>query len=107
MATITKWRSLDSWCCLTGLNCRFPFAALSVLLTWFGLLAPAGTPQNVLDKLHDETAKTLAMPQLRKKFDELGLEPIGNTPASFTAIIEKETITWTKVIKDAGIKLGN
>jgi len=74
---------------------------------WFGLLAPSGTPKDVLDKLHDETVKTLAMPEVRKKFDELGLEPVGNTPAEFAAVIRKETPEWAKVIKDAGIKLGN
>ena len=74
---------------------------------WFGLLVPAGTPKDVLDKLHGETVKTLAMPEVRKKFDELGLEPVGNTPAEFAAIIKKETPEWAKVIKDAGIKLGN
>ena len=74
---------------------------------WFGLLAPAGTPQDVLDKLHTETVQALAMPQLRKKFDELGLEPVGNTPAEFTEVIKKETPAWAKVIRDAGIKLGN
>ena len=56
---------------------------------WFGLLAPAGTPKDVLDKLHDETVKTLAIPAVRKKFEELGLEPVGNTPAEFAAIIKK------------------
>jgi tripartite-type tricarboxylate transporter receptor subunit TctC len=74
---------------------------------WFGLLAPAGTPSDVLDKLHDETVKALALPDVRKKFDELGLEPVGNTPAEFAAIIKKEIPEWAKVIKDAGIKLGN
>jgi tripartite-type tricarboxylate transporter receptor subunit TctC len=74
---------------------------------WFGLLAPAGTPKDVLDKLYGETVKALAMPEVRKKFDELGLEPVGNTPAEFTAIIRKETPEWANVIKDAGIKLGN
>jgi tripartite-type tricarboxylate transporter receptor subunit TctC len=47
------------------------------------------------------------MPEVRKKFDDLGLEPVGNTPAEFAAIIKKETPEWAKVIKDAGIKLGN
>jgi tripartite-type tricarboxylate transporter receptor subunit TctC len=74
---------------------------------WFGLLAPTGTPKDVLEKLHGETVKALAMPEVRKKFDELGLEPVGNTPAEFTAIIKKETPEWAAVIKDAGIKLGN
>src|SRR5262245_2623519 len=74
---------------------------------WFGLVAPVGTPKDVLEKLHTETVKTLAMPEVRKKFDELGLEPVGNTPAEFAAIIRKETPEWAAVIKDAGIKLGN
>jgi tripartite-type tricarboxylate transporter receptor subunit TctC len=74
---------------------------------WFGLLAPAGTPADVVNKLHDETVKTLAMPEVRKKFSDLGLEPVGNTPAEFAAIIAKETPEWAKVIRDAGIKLGN
>src|SRR6201990_3533215 len=74
---------------------------------WFGLLAPSGTPRDVLDKLHNETVKTLGMPEVRKKFDELGLEPVGNTPAEFAAVIRRETPEWAKLIKDAGIKLGN
>src|SRR5947209_4526856 len=57
---------------------------------WFGLVAPAGTPQNVVDKLHAETVKTLALPEVRRKFDELGIEPVGNTPAEFAAVIRKE-----------------
>lgn len=74
---------------------------------WFGLVAPAGTGKDVLDKLHGETVKALAMPEVRRKFDELGLEPVGNTPAEFAAIIRKEMPEWAKVIRDAGIKLGN
>ena len=74
---------------------------------WFGLVAPAGTPQDVLEKLHAETVKALALPELRRKFDELGLEPVGNTPAEFAAVIRKEIPEWAKVIKDAGIKLSN
>jgi tripartite-type tricarboxylate transporter receptor subunit TctC len=74
---------------------------------WFGLLAPSGTPDDVLDKLHDATVRALAVPVVRRKFDELGLEPVGNTRGEFAAIIRKETPEWAKVIKDAGIKLGN
>lgn len=74
---------------------------------WFGLLAPSGTPKDIIDKLHSETVKALALPDVRKKFDELGLEPVGNTPAEFAAVIKKETPEWAKVIKDASIKLGN
>jgi tripartite-type tricarboxylate transporter receptor subunit TctC len=74
---------------------------------WFGLLAPHGTPKEVVDQLHAETVKALAMPQLRQKFGELGLEAVGNTPAEFTEVIRRETPEWAKLIGDAGIKLGN
>jgi tripartite-type tricarboxylate transporter receptor subunit TctC len=74
---------------------------------WFGLLAPAGTPADIVKKLYDETIKVLAMRDVRKQFAETGLEPIGNTPAEFAAAIKTETPQWAKVIKDAGIKLSN
>jgi tripartite-type tricarboxylate transporter receptor subunit TctC len=74
---------------------------------WFGLMAPAATPKDVVEKLYGETVKTLALLEVRKKFDELGLEPVGSTPAELTAVIKKEMPEWAKVIKDAGIKLGN
>jgi tripartite-type tricarboxylate transporter receptor subunit TctC len=74
---------------------------------WFGLLAPAGTPPDIVKKLHDETVKVLGMPDVKKQFAETGLEPIGNTPTEFAAAIKTETPQWAKVIKDAGIKLSN
>ncbi len=74
---------------------------------WFGLLAPAGTPADIVEKLHRETVKVLAMPDVRRQFDEQGLEPVGNTPAELAAIIKSETPQWAKVIKEAGIKLSN
>jgi tripartite-type tricarboxylate transporter receptor subunit TctC len=74
---------------------------------WFGLLAPSGTPQEVIDKIHDETVKVMALPEVRKKFEELGIEAVGNTPSEFAAVIKKETPEWAKVIKEADIKLGN
>jgi tripartite-type tricarboxylate transporter receptor subunit TctC len=74
---------------------------------WFSPLAPAGTPKGVLEKLHGKTVKALPMPEVRRKFDELGLDPVGNTPTEFAAVITKEMPEWAKLIKDAGIKLGN
>jgi len=70
---------------------------------WFGLMAPAGTPQPILDKLYQETAKVLAQPDVRSKLESLGLQLVGNSPAEFAAIIKTETPAWGKVIKDAGI----
>lgn len=71
---------------------------------WFALMAPAGTPQAIIDKIHQETVRVLARPDIRKRFADLGMEPIGNTPAEFAAAIAAETPQWAKVIKEAGIK---
>jgi tripartite-type tricarboxylate transporter receptor subunit TctC len=72
---------------------------------WFALMAPIGTPQPILDKLHAETVKVMAMPDVRAKLEGLGLQLVGNTPAEMADIIRKETPMWGKVIKDAGIKM--
>src|SRR5439155_24267856 len=74
---------------------------------WFGLLAPAGTPSTIVETVHRETVKILALPDLREKLDLLGMEAIGNTPIEFAAAIKTELPRWAKVIKDAGIKAGD
>ena len=71
---------------------------------WHGLLAPARTPAQIVRKLHFETVKALAQPDLRAKVADLGLEGIGNSPDAFAAFIKSEIPKWAKVIKDAGIK---
>lgn len=71
---------------------------------WFGLMAPAGTPQPIIDRLHAETAKVLAIPEVRRTLENQGLDVIGGTPAEFAAAIKAETPYWAKIIKDAGIK---
>jgi tripartite-type tricarboxylate transporter receptor subunit TctC len=73
---------------------------------WFGLMAPAGTPRAIIDKLHRETVAALAPPDVRRKLTELGLDVVGNSPAEFSAVIAREIPQWAKVIKGAGIKLG-
>ncbi len=71
---------------------------------WFGLMAPAGTPPAIIDKLYRETVRVLAIPDVRRRLEELGLDVIGNSPAEFAALIKAEIPQWAKVIKDAGIK---
>ena len=73
---------------------------------WFGLVAPAGTPQPVIDKVHRDSARILALPDVRKRLTELGLDVIGNTPTEFAAVIKAEIPQWAAVIKGAGIKAG-
>jgi tripartite-type tricarboxylate transporter receptor subunit TctC len=72
---------------------------------WHGLFAPAGTPQAVIDKWAADTARVLAMPEVREKLAAIGLEPIGNSPAEFAAIVRRDHEKWGKVIRDANIKL--
>ena len=71
---------------------------------WFGLLAPAGTPQPIIDKVHLTTVKVLAMPDVRKKFTDFGLDVIGSSPSEFSELIKTEIPQWAKIIKEAGIK---
>jgi tripartite-type tricarboxylate transporter receptor subunit TctC len=70
----------------------------------FGLVAPAGTPPEIIDKIHRETVRILALPEVRKRFAELGSEVIGNSPAEFSAVIKAEIPQWAKLIKEAGIR---
>ena len=74
---------------------------------WFGLMAPAGTPQPVIDKLHKETVRVLALPDVKGKLEGLGVQLVGNTPAEFLALVKTELPQWGKVIKEAGIKLSD
>ena len=74
---------------------------------WFGLMAPAGTPPDIIDKIYRETIADLALPDVRKAMGEQGLDIIGNTPAEFDAVLKKEIPQWAKVIKEAGIKIAN
>jgi tripartite-type tricarboxylate transporter receptor subunit TctC len=72
--------------------------------SWGGLFAPARTPATIVRKLHLETVKALALPDLRAKLADLGVEGIGSSPDELAALIKSEIPKWTKVIKEAGIK---
>jgi tripartite-type tricarboxylate transporter receptor subunit TctC len=72
---------------------------------WFGLMAPAGTPRPIVDKLHDEAVKVLALPDVHAKLEGLGLQLVGSTPEQFTELVKNELPMWGKVLKDAGIKM--
>lgn len=71
---------------------------------WFGLMAPAGTPQRIVDRLSSEVHAVLAEAQVQQKLASLGLQAQGSSPAEFAAFIDKETAHWTAVIHAAGIK---
>jgi len=71
---------------------------------WYGLLAPAGTTATIVRKLHLETVRVLALPEVRAKLADLGIEVIGNSPEEFAAAIKSEIPKWARLLKDSGIK---
>jgi tripartite-type tricarboxylate transporter receptor subunit TctC len=73
--------------------------------TWFGLLAPAGTPAAVLNKLNAELVKTSRSPDIVERLAPDGGEPVGSTPEQFSRHLALEITRWRKVVKDAGMKV--
>lgn len=75
------------------------------VVQWFGMLAPAATPREIIVRLHMEVVRTLKDPAVRNLFVSDGAEPIGSTPEQFAAVIRADFNRWKKVINEAGIKL--
>jgi tripartite-type tricarboxylate transporter receptor subunit TctC len=73
--------------------------------TWAGIIAPAGTPKEIVDRISAEAAKALADPALKDKLVEQGIVAVGSTPEDFRAFVAEEIGRWRKVITDAGIKM--
>ncbi|MEO7885392.1 MAG: tripartite tricarboxylate transporter substrate binding protein, partial [Polaromonas sp.] len=73
--------------------------------SWFGLLAPAGTPPDIVNRIQQETAKALGTPAMKEKLLVQGAIPSGNTPAQFTAFINAEHKKWAQVVKASGAKV--
>jgi tripartite-type tricarboxylate transporter receptor subunit TctC len=71
---------------------------------WWGILAPAGTPAPVLDRLYKEITAILDSPDTRKRFELEGAEVMRMSPAEFANFVSQETVKWTRVVKEAGIK---
>jgi tripartite-type tricarboxylate transporter receptor subunit TctC len=73
--------------------------------SWFGLLAPAGTPADIVSRLQQETARALATPALKERLQAQGAIPSGMTPAAFTQFIAAEARKWAQVVKASGAKV--
>ena len=73
--------------------------------SWFGLLAPAGTPPDIVNRIQQEVAKSLGTPAIKEKMLAQGAIPSGNTPAEFARLIDSEHRKWAKVVKDSGAKV--
>lgn len=74
--------------------------------SWFGLLAPPGTPPAIIDKLHRETVKIVSQPEMRVNFGRIGLDVVTDGPDALAQVMRADTAKWAQVIKDAGIKGG-
>ena len=72
---------------------------------WYAILAPAGTPRDIVAKISSEIAAVLAQPDLRAQIAANGYEPVGSTPSALGAHIEAELVRWNKVVTGAGVKL--
>jgi len=71
---------------------------------WYGILAPPGTPPAIVQRLRDETAKAVALPEIVSKLGGQGMEPRGTQPAEFAKYMASELALYTKIVKDANIK---
>ncbi|MGH8620527.1 MAG: Bug family tripartite tricarboxylate transporter substrate binding protein [Burkholderiales bacterium] len=76
-----------------------------VMPIWYGILAPAGTPREIVNRLNSEIHKALASADLKQRFASAGVEPLPSTPEHFSGFIKSEMARYSKVIKDAGIKI--
>ena len=72
---------------------------------WFGLLAPAATPKDIIARLHAEVTKALQAPDLRERLRGIGATPGSGTPEQFTAMVRSEVAKWSNVVKRAGVRV--
>ena len=72
---------------------------------WFGLFAPAKTPAAVVEQVSGDVAKTMALPAVRERALQVGATPVGNSPVQFDRFVRDEIAKWTRIIRDAGIRL--
>jgi tripartite-type tricarboxylate transporter receptor subunit TctC len=80
------------------------FPELEQTAPWVGLLAPAGTPQTVIDKLSEEMRKSLARPETRARMKALGAVIIADTPAQYAAFLKKDLERWARVVQASGVR---
>ena len=74
-------------------------------VAWFGVLAPAGTPKEVINRLSIEIAKIARSPEMRERLAGMGAEPVGGTPEEFGAVMARDIAKWTALAKSVGIKI--
>jgi tripartite-type tricarboxylate transporter receptor subunit TctC len=73
--------------------------------SWFGMHAPAGTPKDIVNKIHGVVAKALRTPEMIERLSTQGAQPVGNTPEEFTEFVRAEIAKWAKVVKASGARV--
>ena len=76
-----------------------------VAVNWWGVLLPVGTPKPIVQKYHDDFVKVMQMPDVKQRFAELGVDAVSSTPEEFAAFMRKESEKYSKLIKEADIKV--
>jgi tripartite-type tricarboxylate transporter receptor subunit TctC len=77
------------------------------VVVWYGVLAPAATPRDIVAKLAEAIAKAASSPDIRQKLIEQGAEPMGSTPEEFSRLLKQEVATWAAVVKSSGAKVND
>jgi len=88
---------------------EFPTIAESGLpgfevLTWFGILVPAATPRDIINRLNTEIVQSVSRPALREQLLKMGFEVVPNTPEQYAVFLKEENVKWSKVVKDLGLR---
>jgi tripartite-type tricarboxylate transporter receptor subunit TctC len=72
---------------------------------WYGLFVPAGTPREIVNKLHDEIARLMDAPDMKERLAGLGVEPAPSTPDQLAALMRDDLVRWARIVKDSGAQL--
>ena len=88
---------------------EFPTIAESGLqnfevITWFGLLAPAATPKDVVSRLNAEVVQSVSLPAVKEQLTKMGFEIVANTPEQYAVFLREENVKWAKVVRDLGLR---
>jgi tripartite-type tricarboxylate transporter receptor subunit TctC len=88
---------------------EFPTIAESGLpgfevITWFGILEPAATPKDIVNRLNSEIVQAVALPNVREQLTKMGFEIVANTPEQYAVFLREENVKWGKVVKDLGLR---
>jgi tripartite-type tricarboxylate transporter receptor subunit TctC len=74
------------------------------VITWFGILVPAATPRDIINKLNAEVVQVVAQPKVSEQLIRMGFEVVPNTPEQFAAFLKDENVRWGKIVRDLGLK---